>query len=240
MKTLILCGGRGTRAYPHTAEIPKPLLDVGGRPVLQHVLDIYAAQGFSQFVLAVGYLGDRIAAWADSLTDGYEIEVVDTGIDAGTGERILRCREHLDGTFLATYADGLGNVDLGALRRFHDGHPGTATLTTVPLPSPYGTVVSGRDGLVERFREKPVLADHRINAGFFAFDVGVFDAWVGADLEREVLPALAARGLLFAFPHDGFWRSLDTYKDAVELGALVSEGGRPWLAGPDGAGRALG
>ena len=231
VQTVILCGGRGTRAYPHTLEVPKPLLEVAERPVLEHVMGIYAAQGFKRFVLAAGFKAELIVDFARGASGAWDIDVVDTGLDTNTGGRILGCRDRVGDTFFATYADGLGDVDLAALLRFHQSHPGCATLTTVPLPSQYGTIVIGENGAVDRFREKPKLADHRINAGFFVFDQRAFDLWDGEDLEREVLPSLSEAGELFAFSHDGFWKSMDTYKDAVELSDLVVDGKAPWRLG---------
>ena len=228
MKTLILCGGKGTRAYPHTAEVPKPLLEVAGRPVLLHLMELFAAQGFTSFVLAAGFKRRLLEEFATSVARRWDVEVLDTGEDTGTGERVRLARDGLGERFFATYADGLGDVDLEALLAFHESHGHTATLTSVPLRSQYGTIESDGDGRVHRFLEKPVLADHWINAGFFVFDEHVFDHWHGQDLERDVLPALSAARLLFAYRHDGFWRSLDTYKDAVELTRLCEEGRAPW------------
>lgn len=228
MRTVILCGGKGTRARPQTLEVPKPLLEVGDRPVLAHVMELYARQGHVDFVLAAGYRGDLIEEFARGLDPTWSVTVLDTGEDTGTGGRIHRCREHLTDTFFVTYADGLADVDLSALLQTHEGHPGAATLTTVALPSPYGTVASDPTGAVLRFDEKPKLADHRINAGFFVFDSRVFDLWDGDDLERQVLPALAARSELFVHRHEGFWRSLDTFKDAIELAELCVDGRPPW------------
>ncbi len=229
MRTLILCGGRGTRAYPHTVEVPKPLLEVGDRPVLQHVMELYAAQGFTDFVLAVGYKGEMVREFADTLPAAWTVDVLDTGEGTNTGGRVYRSRDHLGDEFFVTYADGLGDVALEALAEFHRSHDGRATLTTVPLPSQYGTIEFDDGGRIKRFREKPRLPDHFINAGFFVFDRAVFDDWVGEDLEREVLPALGDLGTLFAFRHDGFWKSMDTYKDALELSALCEEGVGPWM-----------
>jgi glucose-1-phosphate cytidylyltransferase len=229
MRTLILCGGRGTRAYPETRLVPKPLLEVAGEPVLLHVMRLYADQGLTDFVLSAGYLAEQIEAFAASLPDNWRVEVVDTGEDTGTAGRILKCSDRLDGTFHVNYADGLANVDLHALAGFHAAHAGCATVTSVPLPSPYGTLEHDAAGRVTGFREKPVLADHRINGGFFVFDESVFARWVGDDLERELLPALAAAGELFTHRHEGFWRSMDTYKDAVALTELARRpGGPPW------------
>ena len=231
MKTVILCGGRGTRAYPHTDTVPKPLLDVGGRPILRHVMEIFAEQGHREFVLATGYLGDQIVRYSKELPDEWDVTLVDTGADTGTGGRVELCRPYLGERFMVTYGDGVGDVDLNRLLGHHDRSGAAATLTTVPLPSPYGTVDLELDGRVVSFQEKPVLQDHWINAGFFVFDLAAFDHWHGQDLEQEVLPALAAGGRLFAYRHTGFWSSMDTYKDALRLSALCREGAPPWLPG---------
>jgi glucose-1-phosphate cytidylyltransferase len=230
VQTLILCGGKGTRAYPHTETLPKPLLEVDGQPVLRQVMDIYAAQGFVDFVLAAGYKQELIVEYAAGLPSSWNVDVVDTGEETNTGGRVIRCRDRLAPTFFVTYADGLGDVDLTELAAFHRGHAGSATMTTVPLPSQYGTVDIAEDGRITLFREKPRLPDHWINAGFFVFDQDAFAHWAGEDLEREVLPALGAAGELYAYRHTRFWRSMDTYKDALELSALCSNGQRPWLA----------
>jgi len=228
--TVILCGGKGTRAYPHTVDVPKPLLEVAGRPVLRHVMELYAAQDHTRFVLAAGYKVEAIEKFASSVPAEWKVEVVDTGLETNTGERVRLCGDRVGDPFFATYADGLANVDLAALERFHHGHDGVATLTTVPLPSPYGTVDIDGDGRVTQFREKPCLSGHDINGGFFVFDQAAFDWWEGDDLECDVLPALGAGGRLYARRHEGFWKSMDTYKDALELSALASEGSAPWLS----------
>lgn len=229
MKTLILCGGKGTRAYPHTVSVPKPLLEVAGSPVLLHVMEVFAAQGFTDFVLAAGYKRELIEEFVASLTRGWSVEVLDTGEDTNTGGRVVRSSDRLGDRFFVTYADGLGDVDLRALAAFHEAHGGAATLTSVPLPSQYGTIDLDGDGRVRRFREKPRLDDHLINAGFFVFDRRALDLFAGDDLERDVLPALGAAGELFAYRHQGFWKSMDTYKDALELSALCEKGSAPWL-----------
>jgi len=228
LTTLVLCGGKGMRAYPYTLDVPKPLLPVADRPVLAHVLDIYADHGLTKFVLAAGYKSELIEAFAAELPSTWDVMVVDTGEDTNTGARIAKCAEYLGDNFMATYADGVGDVDLNALQAFHRSHSGAATLTTVPLPSPYGTVDIASGGRVDRMLEKPKLSDHRINAGFFVFDRRVFDLWDGEDLEREVLPGLADRGELYAYEHDGFWQSMDTYKDSQDLSELCMDDVPPW------------
>jgi glucose-1-phosphate cytidylyltransferase len=229
MTTVILCGGRGMRAYPLTADLPKPLLTVDGTPIVEHVMGIYARRGYTRFVLATGYMGERIAEHFTARALPWDIDIVDTGLDTPTAERIRRCVDHAGDTFFATYADGLAAVDLDALRAAHHAHRGAATVTTVPLPSPYGTIDIDGDERVRGFVEKPALHDHWINAGFFVMDASLFSRYPGADLERDVLPAMARDGVLHAFRHGGFWRSLDTYKDLQELEAVVG-GGRmpPW------------
>jgi glucose-1-phosphate cytidylyltransferase len=235
MQTLILCGGKGTRAYPQSLEMPKPLMTVGEAPILLHLMNIYARQGFTDFVLAGGYRVDLLRTFAENLSEPWKVEVVDTGEDTGTAGRIVGCAPSLGSTFLATYGDGLGAVDLHALLDFHRSHPGSVTVTAVPLPSPYGTLEWDETGRVERFVEKPRLADHWINAGFFVIDDRALGDFDGDDLERQVLPALVAAGELYVYPHVGFWRSMDTYKDALELTALCAEGDGPWtiLPGPE-------
>jgi glucose-1-phosphate cytidylyltransferase len=199
-----------------------------------HVMEIFAEQGFADFVLAAGYKAEALRDFAKSLPSDWRVDVVDTGEETETGERVFRCRDLLEESFFLTYADGVGNVDLSALRSFHDAHEGCATVTIVPLPSQYGTVDADADGHVVRFLEKPRLLDHWINAGFFVADKHIFDDWPGDDLEQDVLPALAERGELRAFRHKGFWQSLDTYKDSRALTSLSDEaersGGRaPWF-----------
>ena len=238
MRTFVLCGGKGTRAYPYTRDLPKPLLEVAGRPILRHLLEIYAGQGHTDFVLLGGFMIGRLEQFAAGLPREWSVDVVDTGIDTNTGGRVRQCEGRTGSTFFLTYADGLGDVDLGALLDEHRRHGRLATLTAVPLPSQYGTIDVADDSMeVVRFNEKPSLPDHLINAGFFVMEEGIFERWPepGDDLERDVLPALAALGELSAHRHDGFWKSMDSYKDAVELNELCADGPGPWLTGPPSA-----
>lgn len=208
------------------------MLEIGGRPVLEHVMEIYARQGYDDFMLATGYKGDVIADWVTTLTNGWKVECIDTGDDADTGDRLRICAQRIGAPFLATYGDGLGNVDVAAVESRHRAHGGAATVTVVPLPSQYGTLDTDDDGQVIAFREKPVLRDHWINAGFFAFDADAVVATPGASLERDVLPALGQAGSLYVYRHEGFWKSMDTHKEVVELNALAEKEGHPWLQVP--------
>jgi glucose-1-phosphate cytidylyltransferase len=235
VKAVILCGGKGTRAYPHTVDLPKPLLEVAGRPILQHVMEIYASAGFTSFVLAAGFRCELIEEFAGTLPRQWAVEVVDTGENTNTGGRVERCAALLGDEFFVTYGDGLGDVDLQRTLAFHRAHEGAATVTVVPLPSQYGTIECDPESRVVEFREKPVLPDHWINAGFFVMHRSVFDHGWGEDLERDALPALGAAGELYAYRHEGFWKSMDTYKDALELTTLAEQAERehgraPWQA----------
>lgn len=231
LPVVVLCGGRGTRAWPLTEDLPKPLLPVGDRPVLGHLLEVYLSQGVRQVVLATGFRADLVEAWAADLDlpGDASITCVDTGADAGTAERLRACRSEVGEEFFATYGDGLGDVDLGALLARHRAGAAAATVTTVPLPSQYGTLDLDEHDRVLGFQEKPVLRDHWINAGFFVLSADALDAAPGPDLERDVLPALASTGRLVAHRHAGFWRSVDTQKDLAELTALAQGKDVPWL-----------
>ncbi|HVE94479.1 MAG TPA: sugar phosphate nucleotidyltransferase [Acidimicrobiales bacterium] len=231
LDVVLLCGGRGTRAYPDTLELPKPLLPVGDRPVVEHVMGCYARQGHTRFILAAGYKAELLQERYAIAPEGWDVAVVDTGVDTETGDRVRLAAEAagVGSTFFVNYADGLGDVDLTDLVAFHHSHGALATVTTVPLPSQYGTLVSDDKGLVTEFREKPVLEDHWINAGYFVFERRALDDWSGPELERDTLPALSQRRQLVAYRHRGFWRSMDTYKDRSALTALVESAERaPW------------
>jgi glucose-1-phosphate cytidylyltransferase len=228
MQVIVLCGGRGMRAYPYTEHLPKPMIPVCGSPILMHVMRIYMDQGHRDFILSVGYRKDVISDYFHRKDLGCRIQCIDTGADTDTGGRILNCREALDGTFMATYADGLADVPMDDLLSFHRAHGGLATITTVPLVSQYGTLNLDSSGRVLAFREKPLLDGHWINAGFFVFEPEVFDYWHGANLEREVFPRLSSEGLLYAYRHAGFFKSLDSYKDQLEIEQIVQQGDAPW------------
>jgi glucose-1-phosphate cytidylyltransferase len=206
-------------------------VEIGGRPILWHVIQIYAAQGLRDFLLLTGYRGEAIEAFARETAwpDGVRVRCLATGLDTPTGGRLWHAREALgDARFLATYADGVADVDLGALLERHGAHGGLATITVVRPALPFGVALLGEDDRVDGFHEKP-RAEHWINGGFFCFEPGALE-YMDADcvLEREPLEALAARGELHAHRHDGFWACMDTYKDAVALNDLWDAGEAPW------------
>jgi glucose-1-phosphate cytidylyltransferase len=228
---VVLCGGRGTRLRERTESVPKPLVEVGGKPILWHVVGIYAAQGFDHFLLATGYRADLVAGFAAQARwpAPATVECVDTGVDTPTGGRVARLAERLaGGTFCVTYADGLADVDLGALLAGHGEGGAAATMTVVRPSLPWGVAELAGDGRVTGFAEKP-RAESWINGGFLCFEPRAL-AHIGADsvLEREPLERLAAAGELRAHRHEGFWDCMDTYKDAVLLDDLWRAGGAPW------------
>jgi glucose-1-phosphate cytidylyltransferase len=227
----ILCGGRGTRLQEHTQLIPKPLVEIGGRPIVWHVINIFAAQGFERFRLLTGYRGEQIEAFAqaEDWPSGVDVRCLDTGVETPTGGRLHRAAASLDEEPLCvTYADGVADVDLDALLRYHRSHGAAATMTVVRPRLQFGVAELNGDGVVSGFAEKP-RSEHWVNGGFFCLERSAM-AQIGPEsvLEREPLESLAAAGQLRAFRHEGFWECMDTYKDAVELDDLWAQGRAPW------------
>jgi glucose-1-phosphate cytidylyltransferase len=262
MKVVILAGGRGTRISEETS--PKPMVEIGGKPMLWHIMSIYAAHGFREFLVACGYKGDHIKEYFHNffihsndyvidLKDGslkvlntsgtdWKIGVIDTGLDTQTGGRIKRLASWIgDTAFMVTYGDGVAAIDIAKLVEFHRKHGRLATVTAVRPPARFGGL-NLKGATVTEFSEKPQAGEGWINGGFFVFEPGVFD-YLQDDttiLEREPLERLADAGQLMAFKHTGFWQPMDTLREKRLLDEMWSTGNAPWKiwetdSGSDGA-----
>jgi glucose-1-phosphate cytidylyltransferase len=228
---VILCGGRGTRLQEHSPALPKPLIEIGGKPIVWHVMQIYLARGFRRFVLLTGYQAELIADFAarEPWPADAVVQCLDTGLDTPTGGRLWRVADTLAGEhFCLTYADGVADIDLHALLAEHDRQGARATMTVVRPQLQFGVAELDGDGLVRGFVEKP-RSERWVNGGFFCFEPSVLELLDERSvLERDPLSQLAARGELHAFRHAGFWDCMDTYKDAVLLNDLWVAGRAPW------------
>jgi glucose-1-phosphate cytidylyltransferase len=225
----ILCGGKGTRMRESGESLPKPLVEVGGRPILWHVMSLYAAQGLRRFVLLLGHGAERIEAFAATVPEDLEVTCLDTGLETPTGGRVARAASHLrGGTFCLTYADGVADIDLNALLAHHREHGRPATMTLVRPRSPWGVAQLERDGRIGGFEEKPQL-ESWVNGGFMVMEPRALE-FVGPEdvLERAPLAALAAAGELYGYRHEGFWDCMDTFKDTLLLNELWARGEAPW------------
>lgn len=248
MRTIILCGGRGTRLDSHGTELPKGLFRIGNEPIIWHICKLYSHFGLRDFTLCLGFLSDEFAKYFGqpigpqdaasganesrgpiAMENNWHVDLIDTGVETNTGGRLKRLERHLenDHTFCVTYGDGLADLDLTKLIKFHRGHGKTATLTAVNPVSPFGLLDLDEKNVVERFREKPVL-DIWINGGFFVFNRNIFD-YLDTDsvLEEEPFERLSANGQLMAYRHPGFWKCMDTFKDNIELNELWNSSA-PW------------
>lgn len=232
MKTVILCGGRGTRLGTHGATVPKALIEIGGRPIIWHLLKFYSMQGFNDFILCLGYLGDEIKNYLleNHREENFNITFVDTGLDTNTGGRIKLIENYIgeDKTFFATYGDGLSDLNLNDLLSFHQSHKRTATLTAVHPLSNFGIIKLDERSAVTEFHEKPKLKEW-VNGGFFVFNRNVFE-YLGDNsiLERQPLEKLSKENQLIAYRHEGFWKCMDTYKDNLEFNQLWENEEAAW------------
>jgi len=226
---VILCGGKGFRMREAAETVPKPLVEIGGRPILWHVMCLFASQGLTRFVLLLGHGGDRIRAFAEGLGSEWDVECVDTGLDTETGGRVHRAAGMLqDGPFCLTYSDGLADIEIPSLLDFHRAHGRAATMTVVQPRNPWGVADVRNDGRVDGFQEKPRL-DSWVNGGFCVMEPAAL-GYIGPDdvLERRPFESMAAAGELYAYRHEGFWDCMDTYKDTLLLNELWERGRAPW------------
>ena len=256
MKAIILCGGQGTRLREETEHRPKPMVEVGGRPILWHIMKYYAHFDVREFVIGLGYRGSMIKDYflnyeamnsdftvslgrlsaidyhAEHEEQDFRVTLADTGLDTMTGARVQRLRRYVGRQrFLVTYGDGLTDLDLDAALRFHENHGRIATVTTVRPTSRFGMLEIDDDGRVNRFAEKP-QADGWASAGYFIFEPEIFDVLGDRDdciLEREPMERLAAAGELAAYRHDGFFYAIDTYREYLQLNELYAAGAAPWV-----------
>ncbi len=252
MKVVILAGGLGTRLSEETELRPKPMVDIGERPILWHIMKSYASQGFKEFFVALGYKGEVIkryfldyhgmsksvtidvatgrASFHESEVDDWKVHLMDTGLKTSTGGRVKRLQPWLeDGTFMLTYGDGVSDVDMNQLLAFHRKHGKIATLTAVRPPARFGALNFDGD-MVTEFMEKPQIGEGWINGGFMCLEPRIFSYMKDDDdsLEAEVLTRLAKDRELVAFRHDRFWQSMDTLRDVRLLESLWQSGRAPW------------
>ena len=253
MKAVILAGGLGTRISEETHLKPKPMIEVGGKPILWHILKIYSAYGINDFLICVGYKGYVIKEYFANYflhmsdvtfdirnnkmevhqkhAEPWKVTIVDTGEETMTGGRLKRVRDYLgDESFCFTYGDGVCDVNIKELVSFHEAHGKEATVTAVQPPGRYGALSIGAGGLVQEFQEKPIGDKSWINGGFFVLQPKVLDRIAGDEIfwEREPMEELALESQLAAFEHPGFWRPMDTLRDKVLLEELWSSGKAPW------------
>ena len=231
MKVIILAGGLGTRISEETTDKPKPMVVIGGKPILWHVMNIYASQGFREFVIATGYKGQVISNWVSQIEEDWKVIAFDTGMGTQTGGRIKRCIEAFpDTSYFITYGDGVGNINLTSLLATHTSKSKIATVTAVRPPARFG-VLELEDGLVKHFGEKNQADAGWINGGFFVanHEIHKFIKDDSTLFETGPLPWLAKTNELAAFQHEGFWQPMDTLREKEMLDSLALETVPPWL-----------
>ena len=255
MKVVILAGGLGTRLMEETEARPKPMVEIGGKPILWHIMKIYEAHGFNDFVLCLGYKAQSIKEYflnyylynSDvsidvsqnkvdvhfSNSESFKVTLIDTGLTTNTAGRIKRIQKYVDGeTFMLTYGDGVADVDINALLAFHKKQGKLATLTSIQTPGRFGNIEMDAEGNVEHFVEKPQGDGMWINGGFFVLEPDIFKYLEGDmdDVQWENLPLkqIAGDGQLSAFKHHGFWKPMDALRDRIELEAIWSSGQAKW------------
>jgi glucose-1-phosphate cytidylyltransferase len=255
MKVVIFAGGLGTRLMEETEARPKPMVEIGGKPILWHIMKIYEHYGHNDFVICLGYKAQMIKEYflnyylynsdvtieleknkidvhfTDS--ESFKVTLIDTGLNTNTAGRLKKVRKYLgDETFMLTYGDGVSNINISQLIEFHRNHGKLATLTSVQIPGRFGNLETNENGLVKRFQEKPEGDGFWINGGFFVLEPGVFEYLEGdvenVQWEKNPLIEIANAGQLTAFRHIGFWKPMDAMRDRIELEELWNSGVCPW------------
>lgn len=255
MKVVILAGGLGTRLMEETEARPKPMVEIGGKPILWHIMKIYEAYGYNDFVLCLGYKAQTIKEYflnyylynSDvsidieknkvdvhfSNSESFKVTLVDTGLNTNTAGRIKKIQKYVEGeTFMLTYGDGVADIDINALVAFHNSHDKLATLTSIQTPGRFGNIEMDENGNVRHFVEKPQGDGMWINGGFFVLDPGIFKYLEGevddVQWENKPLKEIANDGQLAAFKHSGFWKPMDALRDRIELEQLWKSGEAKW------------
>ncbi|MDX2172129.1 MAG: glucose-1-phosphate cytidylyltransferase [Bacteroidota bacterium] len=255
MKVVILAGGLGTRISEETTIKPKPMIEIGGKPIIWHIMKIYANYGFNEFVVCLGYKGHLIKEYFINYflynsditveleknvvdvhftnSESFKVTLVDTGLETNTAGRIKKIQKHVkDETFMLTYGDGVADIDINELLKFHKANGKLATLTSIQLPGRFGNIETTEAGVVTRFQEKPEGDGVWINGGFFVLEPKIFD-YLQADMEhvqweKKPLIDIANDGQLAAYKHKGFWKCMDAMRDKIELEELWESQKAPW------------
>ena len=254
MKTILLAGGLGTRLSEETVVKPKPMVEIGGMPIIWHIMKTYASYGYSDFAIALGYKGEVIkdfflnyklhksdmivnlksgnVKFENDASEDWTVALHETGVNSLTGGRLFNLKKLFKpgDTFMLTYGDGVADVDISKLVEFHKSHGKIATLTAVRPPARFGSIEMEQDGHIIEFKEKPQLGEGWINGGYFVFDYKIFDYLKNelTILEREPLESLAKENELVAYRHEGFWHCMDTIRDRDNLNEIWAKGDAPW------------
>lgn len=227
MEVVILCGGKGTRLMPITEDIPKPLFHIGDKPILWHIMNLYASQGHKEFILLLGYRGEMIKDFFSNpgnVSSDWKITFLDTGIESTKGDRLRMARSAIKGeNFLLAYGDDLSDVDINRLIDFHTANNKLATITSIRIPSNFGILAINENSEVRDFIEKPVL-DQWISGGFIVLNKKIFEHMPEGVDETDAFQTLAPRGLVQAYKHDGFWKTMNTITDANQLNEMWANG----------------
>jgi glucose-1-phosphate cytidylyltransferase len=254
MKVVIFAGGLGTRLMEETATVPKPMIEIGGKPILWHIMKIYAAQGYNEFIVCCGYKGNVIKEYFlnyhlnnaditvdiesnsvnvhDVNSDRFKVTLVDTGLTTNTAGRLKKIKKYIDGTFMLTYGDGVSDIDIPKLLDFHKSKNKKVTLTAVRDRSRFGELLISESNEVEKFEEKPEGYEKYINGGFFVMEPDIFD-YLTSDVEdiqweKGPLAQISKDNELVAYKHHGFWKSMDSLRDKKELEFLWNQTNAPW------------